>query len=111
MRVTPPRLRLLAFVAVAPLLAAAPARADSIDGNWCNSSNNRSMQILGTMIVTPGGHKLEGRYGRHSFAYTVPDSEAPAGETASLQLVNENRIAARFGSTPVEMWHRCEQTS
>jgi hypothetical protein len=92
-------------------MAGTAARADAIDGNWCNSTNNKQMQIVGPMIVTPGGKKMEGRYSRHSFAYTIPDTEAPAGEPASLQLVNENRIAAQFGSAPVEMWHRCEQTS
>jgi hypothetical protein len=105
--------RLLAVTGMAAgmTLGAGAARADAIDGNWCNSTNNRQMQIAGPMIITPGGKKMEGRYSRHSFAYVVPDSEAPAGETASLQLVNENRIAAQFGAAPVEMWHRCEQTS
>lgn len=101
----------LGSLAVGLCLGATAARADAIDGNWCNSTNNKQMQILGPMIVTPGGKKMEGRYSRHSFAYTIPDTETPAGAPASLQLVNENRIAAQFGSAPVEMWHRCEQTS
>ncbi|WP_293865424.1 hypothetical protein [uncultured Alsobacter sp.] len=101
----------LGALAAGLCLGGTAARADSIDGNWCNSTNNKQMQIVGTMIVTPGGKKLQGSYSRHTFAYTIPDTETPAGAPASLQLVNENRISATFGSTPAEMWHRCEQTS
>jgi len=52
--------------------ATGPARADSIDGNWCNAAGTRQMQIAGTSIVTPGGRKIEGRYARHSFTYAAP---------------------------------------
>lgn len=108
-----PSFRLMHCLAVPALavamlgMAGSAARADSIDGNWCNSTNSKMMQISGTTIITPGGQKTEGRYSRHAFAYAVPDS----GEAANLQLVSENRIIAQIGAAPQEMWHRCEQTS
>ncbi|MFO1150293.1 MAG: hypothetical protein U1E62_18095 [Alsobacter sp.] len=107
-------LRRLALPAIAlgAVLAAAPARADSIDGNWCNMAGNKHMQIEGRRIVTPGGKTMDGRYGRHSFAYVIPESEPGAGSEVSMLLVNENTIQATTGSAASpEMWHRCEQTS
>lgn len=102
-----------AFAGLACLLfAASPAWADTIDGNWCNEAGNKHMQIEGRRIVTPGGKALDGRYGRHSFAYVAPDNEPQAGSEVSLLLVNENTIRATVGTaTSAEIWHRCEQTS
>jgi hypothetical protein len=88
-----------------------PAVADSIDGNWCNAAGTRQMQIAGTSIVTPGGRKIEGRYARHSFTYAAPEGEAAPGATVVLQLLHENQIRSGGGDQPVDLWHRCEQTS
>lgn len=93
-------------------LSSLPARADSIDGNWCNAAGTKQMQIAGTMIVTPGGRKLEGRYARHSFTYVASEGEAAApGATVVLQLVHENQIRSGGGDQPADVWHRCENTS
>jgi hypothetical protein len=101
-----------ALLAVSATFAAGPARADSIDGNWCNIAGNKQMSIAGNRIVTPGGHQADGRYSRHAFAYTVPDSEPAAGSPVSMILVNENTIRATVGdAAEAETWHRCEQTS
>lgn len=102
----------LGLAVTALVLAAGPALADSIDGTWCNSSGGKQISIAGSHIVTPGGKQLEGRYSRHSFAYTVPDSEPSPGAPVSMLLVNENTIRATTGDEPTaEVWHRCEQTS
>lgn len=94
------------------LLGAGPALADSIDGTWCNSTGSKQLSIAGTRIVTPGGRQLEGRYSRHSFAYTAPDTEPSPGSPVSMLLLNENTIRATTGDEPTpEVWHRCEQTS
>ena len=91
---------------------AMPARADSIDGNWCNAAGTRQMQIEGTMIVTPGGRRLEGRYARHSFTYVASEGEAASpGATVVLQLVHENQIRSGGGDQPADVWHRCANTS
>jgi hypothetical protein len=101
----------LACLAVA-LVVASPAKADTIDGNWCNEAGNKHMQIEGRRIVTPGGKAMDGRYSRHSFAYVVPESEPEGGSEVSMLLVNENTIRATVGTAPAaEIWHRCEQTS
>jgi hypothetical protein len=107
------RLHRLAVPAAAlgAALASTPALADSIDGNWCNMAGNKHMQIEGRRIVTPGGHAMDGRYGRHSFAYVIPESEPGAGSEVSMLLVNENTIQATTGAAAQETWHRCEQTS
>src|SRR3954447_23853181 len=101
----------LPVLALGTVLAAAPALADTIDGNWCNEAGNKHMQIEGRRIVTPGGTAMDGRYARHSFAYVVPEAEPQAGSEVSMLLVNENTIRATVGdaATP-EVWHRCEQT-
>lgn len=99
---------LVAAVALSTL----PARANSIDGNWCNAAGTKQMQIAGTMIVTPGGRRLEGRYARHSFTYVASEGEAAAaGATVVLQLVHENQIRSGGGDQPADVWHRCENTS
>ena len=63
----------------------APARADVIDGDWCNAAG-RQMTIRGPEITTPGGKQARGDYTRHSFSYVVPAGEAGAGETVSIIL-------------------------
>jgi hypothetical protein len=101
-----------AALAAATVLASGAARADTIDGNWCNIAGSKQMSIAGNRIVTPGGHQIDGRYGRHSFAYTVPESEPAAGSPVSMMLINENTIRATVGdAAEPETWHRCEQTS
>ena len=65
-------------------LQTGPALADRIDGNWC-FTDGRHMSIEGPSIITPGGTRMQGRYNRHGFEYTVPAGEADAGaETGSV---------------------------
>ena len=56
-------------------LVPTPARADAIDGDWCNGSLH--FVIDGPSIVTPGRNKIQGRYGRYNFAYVVPANRIP----------------------------------
>ncbi len=99
-----------ALVALLPLQA---ARADAIDGDWCRGAG-RQFSIRGSDIVTPGGARLRGTYGRHSFAYVVPAPEPGAGRTAFMALVNEQTVYLRLDEMPasatdsaVEVWRRC----
>ena len=50
------------------------ARADVIDGDWCNAEG-KQMTIRGPEIVTPGGKQTRGDYTRHSFSYVIPAGE------------------------------------
>lgn len=95
------------------LLSAPAARADAIDGDWCRGAG-RHFSIKGPEIVTPGGTRLNGTYGRHSFAYVVPQPEPGAGRTVFMALVNEQTVYVRLDEMPasatdsaVEVWRRC----
>ncbi len=102
------RTLLLAACCAAWLLPAVPALADAIDGDWCSADGKR-MAIHGPAIVTPGGHKTQGDYGRHSFAYVIPAGEAGAGNAVSITLLSENLAHARAaGAAAVQEWKRCQ---
>ena len=100
-------------VAVAAVLAAGPARADRIDGEWC-AADGRHISIDGPAIVTPGGNSLSGAYDRHGFAYTVPEGESGAGASVIMAQQNEGTIHVATDPSPgqgagpaLEVWHRC----
>ena len=100
---------------IAMLLAglAAPARADSIDGPWCNQEGKR-MTIEGAAITTPVGTRTTGDYDRHHFSYVIPANEPGAGNTVLLTLQGEYRVRARTGPDAAAAaradavdWQRC----
>ena len=94
-------------------LAACPARADAIDGNWCSPAGGH-ISIAGPSIVTADGQRVTGRYSRHAFAYTVPEPAATAGQEVQMRLLNEFTLQLRTGddpAAPIEVWKRCELTS
>ena len=106
-------MRILALAGLAAVLsglAAAPARADVIDGDWCYSTT-RHLTIKGPSIVTPGGHQLTGNYTRHSFTYVVPANEPDAGKTVNMILINEETVNLRIDAAgtqgPIQVWRRC----
>ena len=84
-------------------LAAGPARADVIDGNWC-FTDGRYFTIEGPEIVTPGGAHLRGNYSRHFFGYSE------GGATIYMTLVNEMTVHLRRQAEqgPYEVWRRCQ---
>ena len=98
---------LLAATALA-VLAAAPAHADAIDGDWCTADGKR-MKIRGPAITTPGGKEIRGDYTRHSFVYVVPAGEQGEGETVSVVLLSEYLAHARQGAADarIQVWNRC----
>ena len=101
---------LTATIAAAVLLAAiSDARADAIDGMWCEGS--RSMQIDGPRIVTPGGTSMTGDYDRHGFRYVVPPGEDGAGKTVNMILLGEYDLDVTVGEGATRRWRRCKLTS
>ncbi len=100
----------LVLAVAGPVMQAAPARADAIDGNWC-SPDGRSMSIAGPQIVTPGGTRMKGDYDRHGFRYVGPARGKPAGARVEMSQLDENTIHARVGKGPTKTWHRCKPTS
>ena len=103
-----PRLALAATIGVVAVSLAGPARADKIDGSWCDEGGQR-LSIDGPAIVTPGGNSLGGDYNRHFFRYVVPDGEPNSGATIQMRLLNEETMQRRLAgpSAAVETWHRC----
>lgn len=113
---TGPSMLLRPIAGVVALLAtAAPAFADAIDGQWCDSKG-RTFEIEGPKIVTPGGTAMTGDYSRHDFVYVIPAGEPGTGETVEMILLGDDDLSLTTGpatgarSQP-EMWRRCSVTS
>ncbi|MSO81401.1 MAG: hypothetical protein EXQ97_07295 [Alphaproteobacteria bacterium] len=87
-------------------MAAQPARADAIDGDWCHA-DGRHIEIHGPAIVTPGGNAIRGDYDRHAFAYVVPAGEPAPGTKVRMVLRGEYDVDVTFGDAPAERWKRC----
>ncbi len=102
----------IAIAAGALGLSVTSANADAIDGTWC-AVDGRVIEIHGPQISTPGGNDIIGAYDRHAFSYVVPQSEAPAGETVRMVLMNDNIVHLKVGDVAgePEVWQRCETVS
>lgn len=99
------------FGAVCLNLAPSPALADRIDGQWCAPDGKGRLQIDGPDIVTPGGNRIQGQYGRHNFVYVIPEGEPGTGITVSMIQLHEMAINRQQGNGPVETWTRCQDIS
>jgi hypothetical protein len=107
-------LRLLIVSALGTILAAAPARADAIDGDWCHL-DGRTMIIRGSAITIPSAKAITGNYSRHAFSYVIPGGEPGAGATVDMVLLNEETVRLTRGVPPgsagesePEIWRRCK---
>lgn len=105
--------RALPFLAIAMgaalgvVLPERSARADAIDGDWCDQGG-KALSIRGPRIVTPGGKELEGHYSRHAFDYVVPSGEPGAGGVVDMRLVNEQTVHLKPpGAAEPQVWKRC----
>jgi hypothetical protein len=88
-------------------LAPGAARADSIDGHWCSDGGLR-LTIQGPNLLSPGGARLAGNYGRHDFNYLAPAGEPGAGGRVELRLMGENAVRVQAANGPIEpLWRRC----
>ncbi len=96
------------FAILTLCLSGQTARADAIDGRWC-AEDGRRMDIQGPTVVTPHGSTLQGRYGRHDFAYAVPVGEPGAGQAITMRLNGDTTINLWRGETmgAPEIWKRC----
>ena len=102
----PPR-RIAIVAGLALAVWAGAARADRIDGTWCDGGGQR-LSIDGPAIVTPAGHTIQGDYSRHWLSYVAPADEPNAGATMQMRLLNEETMQRRAGpGADVETWHRC----
>ena len=86
---------LTASIVAAVCAGTAPdARADAIDGMWCEGS--RSMRI---------------DYDRHGFRYVIPPGEDGAGKTVNMILLGEYDLDVTVGEGATRRWRRCKLTS
>ena len=58
-------------------------------------------------VLTPGGTRAQGDYGRHDFAYTVPAGEPGAGTRIQMVLMGETRVRVQQGDAAPVVWDRC----
>lgn len=101
-----PRLKRLLPILACLTFSVPSARADAIDGNWCGPKGRR-ISIEGSSGVYAGGHRLEGRYTRHSYSFAIPPGAPDAGAAVDMVLQGETRTSVRIDNGPAEIWLRC----
>ncbi len=75
----------LPIMGLALVVAAAPALADAIDGDWCMGADH--MMIDGPNILTPGRNRIAGDYFRYRFNYVVPANEPGGGGEVKMVMI------------------------
>jgi hypothetical protein len=94
---------------------ATAALADAIDGKWCDGT--RQITIDGPKIMLPSGNSYQGNYTRHTFDFTIPDSEEGAGEQLRMVVQSDElmhlqrRPKGTQQAGPIEAWRRCANIS
>ena len=98
------------IVLIGAVLTAGTVQADEISGDWC-SPLGAHLRIERDEIITPGGQRTHGVYGRHSYEFIMPEGEEDAGLIVRMrQLLEERMIVTYEGRDPVE-WGRCQAVS
>jgi hypothetical protein len=92
-----------------------PARADAINGDWCNEVSGAHVRIDGPTIQNEAGQTLQGDYSRHAFSYVAPQGAPEAGATIDFVLRSEDQMRrVRDGNAMPEhedLWRRCQPVS
>ena len=105
------RLYFALFLAV---LSIGVARADAIDGDWCNQDGSQIF-IDGNSIRLTDGTVVTGTYTRHKFSYVAPPGDSEAGkEILFVQRSEEEMRRVRDPQAMPEhadIWQRCRNTS
>lgn len=100
------RFLLAAGVLVTYVMSSLPVRADAIDGSWCHHDGRR-LSILGPLIMTPAGSRVQGDYSRHAFAYVAPANDPQPGAQIRMTLINDELMRLNSGQASTETWRRC----
>ena len=105
------RCKLLAAV-LGLCVAAAPAYADAINGDWCKDAATLHIEFPSTIRIQ-SGKDVAGDCSRHACHYKVPAGEKDGGAEMLLQLINEDTMELFNGATkaPPETWKRCQPVS
>lgn len=97
------------LIGLGALLLASPARADRVDGEWCDAKGLRVV-IQGDAITTPAGTKVVGRNRRHVFDYDAPGGDTPAGHVL-FQQFNDDLMRSSSDDALEREWRRCKPVS
>ena len=89
---------------------ATPARADRVDGEWCDAKGLRIV-IQGDVITTPGGARVSGSNRRHVFSYDAPAGEALAGHVRFQQHDDDLMRSTSDDAAGERDWRRCRPVS
>ena len=100
--------RLLMIAAL--LTVSLDARADAIDGDWCNKTG-KHLSINGSNIKTPEGSQITGDYDRHSFSYLPAASKKSANKKIQMQLLSDDLMRMTLPDGATQNWRRCELVS
>ena len=98
------------FVLAVVLLVPTKARADAIDGDWCDKGG-RFTSVNGPKVLTPGGNNITAEYDRHHITYTAPSGEKEAGRKIDMTVLDDENAERRVGDGPLKPWHRCQRPS
>lgn len=100
-----------AFLGVVCALAfSGPARADRVDGEWCDAKGLRIV-IRGDAVTTPGGATARGQNRRHVFSYDAPAGEALAGHVRFQQENDDLMRSTSDDAGGAREWRRCRPVS
>ena len=104
----------LCFALVYAAFSMGVARADAIDGDWCNQDGSQIF-IDGNSIRLTDGTVVTGTYSRHKFSYVAPPGDFEAGkEILFVQRSEEEMRRVRDPQAMPEhadIWQRCRNTS
>lgn len=101
----------LGFLVFATLLMFSfEARADAIDGDWCNKPGQH-LNINGPNIKTPEGSYITGDYGRHNFSYLSTATGGYANKKIQMRLLSDDLMQMTLPDGETQNWRRCEIVS
>ena len=95
-------------------LALGPAKADAIDGDWCNQDGS-NIFIEGSSIRLSDGTVVTGNNTRHAFSYVAPPGDFEAGKEIYFKQRSEEEMRRvrdpQAMPEHADIWQRCRNTS
>lgn len=95
-------------------LALGTAKADAIDGDWCNQDGS-NIFIEGPSIRLSDGTVVMGNNTRHAFSYVAPQGDFEAGREIYFRQRSEEEMRRvrdpQAMPEHADIWQRCRNTS
>jgi hypothetical protein len=105
-----PRLLILGLAGLFSL-AAAPAQADVITGQWCAPGGERSLVVEPDNSAAFNGQPVDARITRHHIEFAMPTGEPDAGAIFVGNQLSDEQIRVSIGKQPAEIWTPCKPVS